>query len=350
MIPPRGKTEWAWNQIKTFNLANAALLITVIVVASNIQTTLNRQQTANDQAQLTLNQLNTALISAQDKTVSIEQAALALNSFNVTLAWAISNGLPNLVILASNFSQYAGQTNALISSTAILASNFTHYAGQTNALMAAAVTNVSVVQYTLPGVQSYTAPSNLVYAVVEVVGGGGGGSSAAATSAGQTVVGGGGGGGGYSRRTWMHSELAGLGPLSVVVGIGGAADAAGGASSFHSVHSASGGQPGVSGGASPNAYGFGGAGGQGSGGDIVVQGSSGGVAKGASIYGFTGTGGASALGAQRSGEIVNGGTSPGSPGVLYGGGGSGAGTANTAAAGGAGATGVVIITQYLHLN
>lgn len=318
--------QWFWLQAKGLNIANIALLLAVLAVSATTNAQLQQQRDANEHAQSTLSQLNAALSAAQTQSDDLQQSAQALNRFNATLDWAIANGLPQLAGFAQNFSIYAAETDTLVG---------------------LALANVSVTKFELSGTFSWTPSANLLYATVEVVGGGGGGASAAAASASQTSVGGGGGAGGYSKRTFMNSILGGLGILNVIVGIGGAADAAGGASSFGNFHSASGGQPGNSAGVSPNAYGFGGAGGQGSGGDINFQGSNGGIAKGTSIYGFTGYGGSSGLGAQVAGEIVNGGTNPGSPGLLYGGGGSGAGTANTAAVGGKGAPGVVIITQYL---
>lgn len=187
---------------------------------------------------------------------------------------------------------------------------------------------------------TWTRPSTLSFAVIEVVGGGGGGG-------GNTTVNsasGGGGAGGYSKKTVSAASL----PLaaSIVAGIGahggivtGGAGSVGGLTLFGSVFSATGGQGGA-------ANRVGGLGGIGSGGDLNIPGGAGtstlsdpdinnpeGGNGGNNLYGAGGRGGD--------------GAQAGSVGRGYGGGGGGASSSDGSDQGGGdGSDGVVIITEY----
>jgi len=180
---------------------------------------------------------------------------------------------------------------------------------------------------------TYTAPSGLKYAIVEVQAGGGGGNTT-------SQDGGGGGGGGYSRKLILAASIGSS--QTVTVGSGGAAGSAGGSSSFGSLVSATGGSAGTTSG--------GGNGGIGSSGDINIGGGDGlgqTAQGGAGGTLFGGAGGNSHLGGGG-----RGGNKPifdASAGKVYGGGGGGGTYSNntsTGSPGAAGAAGIVIVTEF----
>lgn len=190
------------------------------------------------------------------------------------------------------------------------------------------------------GSGTWSKPSGLRYAVIELVGAGGGGGGGAG--------GGGGGGGGYSRKIVDAGSLGAT--ETVTIGAAGTAGAtgspptqggSGGTTSFGSHCQGSGGGGGSISSTSPNTEG-GGAGGVGSGGDININGNGGtaGAIYSASnnvLYG--GAGGGSYFGGGARGP----GRATGIDGTAYGGGGSGGGDASN---GGAGAAGYVVVTEY----
>lgn len=209
---------------------------------------------------------------------------------------------------------------------------------------------------------TWTKPSGLKFAIVEVVGGGGGGGGVATTSTSQSAYGGGGGGGGYAMKKVAAASLGST--EGVTVGAGGAGGVAGnnngsnGEDSLFGSHcSASGG----GGGGGDGAGGFTGGnlqpvngtdGGNGVGGDINIAG--GGGSAGFPFYdtgrGVMGGGGSSRLGAGARvlGQGSTVGSTAGLDGKLYGGGGgaAGNGTNSSAKAGGDGADGVVIVWEF----
>lgn len=185
---------------------------------------------------------------------------------------------------------------------------------------------------------NWTKPSNLSYAIIEVVGAGGGGGGTTTATTGTA----GGGGGGYARKVVLAANL----PVaaSILVGMGGpggsvagATGGTGGTTRFASVVAASGGVGGTE-------NGDGGLGGLGESGDFNIRGSSGGGGQaGANIPGGDGGnsfygGGAGGQGTSAEGDGANGG--------LYGGGGGGAFSTGSDRPGGHGADGIVIITEY----
>lgn len=184
---------------------------------------------------------------------------------------------------------------------------------------------------------TWTRPSGLSYAVVEVVGGGGGGGSASEGAAG------GGGGGGYSKETLTASELGST--EAVTVGAGGAGSSngngsAGGTSSFGTLLQATGGSGSTEGGGSST---IGAAGGVGSGGDINIAGGGGGTGD---IWSNNGIGGAG--GGAGGSSVLGGGGRSASTGGNYGGGGGGGSSPKGGGdqPGAAGAAGIVIVTEY----
>jgi len=202
---------------------------------------------------------------------------------------------------------------------------------------------------------TWTKPSGLRHVIVEVVGGGGGSGGALATGAAQVSGSPGGGGGGYARKLILASALGAS--ETVTVGAGGLAGTAGatagtsgGTSSFGAFCSAAGGtfSTGVGAATPPVMLGTGGAGGTGTGGDLNIQGSRGGMGFGIAAASVArGNGGASQLGGSEPGGTVTSGAA-GAPGELYGGGGHGAcnGASQAARVGGDGAAGVVTVTTY----
>lgn len=199
---------------------------------------------------------------------------------------------------------------------------------------------------------TWTKPSGLLYADVEVIGGGGGGGGTDAASGTNTNCGGGGGGGGYSRKIIISSSLSGT--ETVTIGSGGAGGngttptngSSGGTSSFGAYCSASGGSGGsLNNSTSATNAAAGGSGGSGSGGDfnIVGGGGGGGISVSAGV-GISGAGGCSAFGGGGSSRASNG---TGNAGNNYGGGGGGAhSTGASGQSGGAGKSGIVIVTEY----
>ena len=182
-----------------------------------------------------------------------------------------------------------------------------------------------------PGTTSWTVPTNVWTARVQVVGGGGGGGGGTAN-----YSGGGGGAGGYAQGIFSFTPGA---VISVTVGVGGAGSgpgataASGGATSFGALLSATGG----AGGGSSNPFSQGGIGGQGSGGSLSQLG-------GAGTDGYSapsipaGSGGASFLGGGGRGSSGGGPAAFGQAGGSGGGGGYG-----STCSGGTGASGLIII-------
>ncbi len=195
---------------------------------------------------------------------------------------------------------------------------------------------------------TYTKPSWLKFAIVELVGGGGGGGGASAQRGS-----GGGGGGGYAREKLAAASIGAT--ESYTIGAAGTAGAAGnnpggtgGTTSFGTVAflSATGGEGGPGGG---DLSVRGGAPGVGSGGDIDISGQGGGFGTGDgpglpnSLRGG-GHGGSSILGG---GARAAGQSESGQAGGNYGGGGSGAsGNGSVNRAGGAGAQGVIVVWEF----
>lgn len=206
---------------------------------------------------------------------------------------------------------------------------------------------------------TWNKPARCKRVVVRVVGGGGSGGGAGTTGGGQAACAGGGGGGGYAEKLYLASALAGSEP--VTVGAGGAAAAAGsnpgnqGATSDFAngkayVVQATGGGGGVGMAATGGPFSANpGTGGVGSGGDLNVIGSQGGIGiviGGASVIPAN-YGGASIFGGLVS-SSVNLSLTTGTPGKLYGGGSSGAyvGASQAQQASTAGAAGIVIVDNY----
>lgn len=190
---------------------------------------------------------------------------------------------------------------------------------------------------TFTATNTWTKPTGLTYAIIELVGGGGG---SGASAAGTANAAGGGGAGGYSRKLVLAAALGAT--ETVTIGAGGAAGSGGaggtgGTTSFGAHCSATGGGGGAFGVASTAV--LGGAGGIGASGNVNSNGGVGGMGFGSGAAGapsFAGSGGNSFWG---------GGASPNSnAGNAYGGGASGAFGGSTAGA--AGATGFVIVTEF----
>lgn len=171
---------------------------------------------------------------------------------------------------------------------------------------------------------TWTKPTGLKYAIVEVQAAGGNGSDVTSTDR----DGGGGGGGGYGKKLIAVASLG----TNETITIG----AVGATSSFGSHIVATNGTS-----AAANST-TGGSGGGCTGGDINVTGGDGGDGAGTGDY--SGSGGDSVLGTLTSG--VTGGSN-GKAGKVYGSGGSGGNAAGTAdQTGGAGAAAIVIVTEY----
>jgi hypothetical protein len=177
---------------------------------------------------------------------------------------------------------------------------------------------------------TWTKPAGLEYIIVEIQAGGGGGGS----NPGIDDASGGGGGGGYAKKTIAAASLSST--EAVVVGVGGGASGNGGYSSFGSHASSTGGNGGA---ANDNGFAQGGIG---VGGDINIQGASGGrgLDNASADARYGGYGGDSQLG--RGAAFVRG-DNNGLNGLLYGGGGGGASGPLDP---GSGAQGVVIVTEY----
>jgi hypothetical protein len=165
----------------------------------------------------------------------------------------------------------------------------------------AVVGKVTVQKFESSG--TYTKPSDLLYAIVEVQAPGGGSGGTAATSGGEAAHSGAGGAGGYAREVLAASAIGATETVTIgAVGAAGAAGnnagGAGGATSFGSLLSATGGNGGAGGpNVSGNAFSAGGFGGVGSGGDLNSDGGDGsfGLVISATRTG-TGDGGNSVLG------------------------------------------------------
>lgn len=196
---------------------------------------------------------------------------------------------------------------------------------------------------------TWTKPTDLLWAVVEVQGGGGGGGGTTTTPAANGSVGAGGGGGGYARKAFLAAALSAT--EAVVVGAAGAAGAAsnavagnGGNSTFHGVQGDGGVGGSGQGAVSASGTSVGGAGGSASGGDVNVAGDGG-------EHGRITTGLIAGYAAGGSSFLGPGGRHPAATafaGVQGGGGGGSALSASqTGVVGGAGGAGLVLVTSYI---
>lgn len=200
------------------------------------------------------------------------------------------------------------------------------------------ITSVNVQTFTANGI--YTPSSGMVSCLVICVGGGGAGAGGIATD----EAGGGGGGGGTAIKLIDAATVG----ASQSITVGASSTGAGNSSSFGAILSATGGAIGSSTGTSTTVgvNAAGGIGGVGSGGDLNIEGGSGG--RGiifSTNNGIGGNGGSSYFGG---GGLGSGSNAAGSDGGNYGAGGGG-GHARTATdrLGGSGAPGVIYIIEYI---
>lgn len=206
-------------------------------------------------------------------------------------------------------------------------------------------TGVTMQVFTASG--TWTKPTGLVKAIVEVIGGGGAGGGVSANS---YRAGAGGGAGGYSRKVIAAGSLGAT--ETVTIGAGGTGDNDGGGNGGNTTFGAHCTGAGGTGGAGDSTgAASGGAGGAGSNGNINITGGTGGDGStNATNITIGGRGGSPALygdgGAQKISTTTGG--SAGGNGVGYGGGGSGAENANSSSArtGGNGAGGLCIVTEF----
>ena len=201
---------------------------------------------------------------------------------------------------------------------------------------------------------TYSKPSNLLFAIVEIIGGGGGGGGCDGQGGGTFGAAGGGGSGGSSKRLFLASELAAS--ETVTIGSGGGAGGTGssgsnGGNTLFGTHlTGNGGNGGTSVTSVTNVNNAqGGDGGAASGGDTNTPGKPG----GAGIVTDGGPVGSATSGEGGSGRYGTGGRAktadvPGSAGQGYGAGGSGGVTTDTTnRVGGGGTQGAVIIIEFL---
>ncbi len=214
------------------------------------------------------------------------------------------------------------------------------------------IREVSIQVFTSSG--TYTAPSDLLYAIVEVQApGGGSGGADAATTAGACTAGA--GAGGYSRELLTAASIGAS--QSVTIGAPGTAGSNaggsggdGGTTSFGALLSATGGTGSVGSGSNTDQPGAeGGDGGNGSGGTLNIAGGSGSpcITIGTSKM-FGGSGGTAHLGGGARGHVqTNTNDDSGTTGGDYGGGAGGANDDDTTgSAGAAGGPGVVIVWEF----
>lgn len=201
---------------------------------------------------------------------------------------------------------------------------------------------------------TYTAPTGLVRAVVEVQGAGGGSGGCGATGAGQWSVAAGGAAGGYTIKTVSAATIG----ASQTVTIGSAGSAGnttpsgggtGGTSSFGAILSATGGAGGAAAGVSATAGANGPLGGVGSSGDVNVTGAPGGpgFASNAAGLAMSGFGGSSRFGGGGLGLAgVTGAAANAATGFGAGGGSGYQAPASGGTAGAVGTAGLVIVWEY----
>jgi hypothetical protein len=226
--------------------------------------------------------------------------------------------------------------------------------------------SASVSVFTSSG--TWSKPSNLLYAIIEVQGGGGGGGGTANPGSDEAGAGSGGGSGGYARKVLLASALGSTETVTVGASAAGGSSSDGTAGNASTFAVASGTDVVGNGGTGGKSRGSGiasvatldgVAGGSATGGDINITGSGSGpaICMGNNAFGTSstqalafgsaggsgffggggGSGGATETTAQNGGDGVSGG----------GGGGAASGDTGAAATGGAGGAGLVIVTQYL---
>jgi hypothetical protein len=260
---------------------------------------------------------------------------LAVQAANTFLANATADSAsPTAIALSTN--QLVGRGASGNISAITLGAGLSMTGAELNTV-GTGIASVHLVKFTSSG--TYTAPSNLLFADVELVGGGAGGRNGGSSRGGP-----GGGAGGYSRRRLTAAEIGES--RTVTIGAGGAVASSGGTTSFGSLLSATGGA------AAGGSGSVGGDGGVGSSGDINLAGGMGGSASGdadiSSQYYGGGSGGSSFFGGSGSGA-GRGAGSNGAAGKVNTGGGGGGGNSTTGSSftdGAAGGSGIVIITEY----
>ena len=97
----QGFQDWIKHQALTFNLANAALLVAVLVVSTGVNSTLRAQEAQNDVSRQILRQINdahaTATATVANITTHIQQLSSLIegaDALNNTLQYAIQLGIP----------------------------------------------------------------------------------------------------------------------------------------------------------------------------------------------------------------------------------------------------------------
>ncbi len=212
------------------------------------------------------------------------------------------------------------------------------------------VESVNVVEITSSG--TYSKPSNLLFAIVEVQGGGGGSGGCGATSSSEIAISSGGSAGGYSKKSILSGDL--FASETVTIGASGSSGAAGannggtGGTTSFGVHCSGTGGTGGTGGTASTGSGVvaGSNGGTSSGGDINVRGeASTDAAFFSGVFSSLSKGADSMLGAGGRNSTVGAGDA--GTGYGCGGGGSARQISSAAVAGAPGKPGVTHITEYL---
>jgi hypothetical protein len=141
VVSPKNWKAWLGQQIVGINLANVALLITIIAISANINSQLDQQRAQNLQSSQQIQDLQQQLNAAAPIAAELQASGNQLALFNATLNYGISLGFLNLTGQIGALSSQVVDTNSRLSQTTAVGNN---------ALQAISTLNSSVFNSVVP--------------------------------------------------------------------------------------------------------------------------------------------------------------------------------------------------------
>lgn len=114
VVSPKNLKEWVIQQLTQLNLANIALLITILAVSANINSQLDQQRAYGVQSQNQIDDLRAIIEPAQAVAASLQANKDLVVAFNATLDRAIKLGFVNLTGQISDVRQQVTNEQANI--------------------------------------------------------------------------------------------------------------------------------------------------------------------------------------------------------------------------------------------